>query len=93
MRFHFGLGIGHVYSHHRDAQPDLQQARNTVHVVPADYTGVEGDVQEYNSESEEEDDGTSRVEVIGERFGASTESLLEQFGEMYDSDVDLDYEN
>jgi hypothetical protein len=33
------------------------------------------------------------VEVIGEWFGASTKSLLEQFGEMYDSDVDLDYKN
>jgi hypothetical protein len=66
MRFHFSLGIGHVYSHHRNVQPDLQQARNTVHVVLADYTSVEGDVQEYNSKSEEEDNGTSRVEVIGE---------------------------
>ncbi|KAG1815905.1 hypothetical protein DFJ58DRAFT_739810 [Suillus subalutaceus] len=69
---------------------------STVQVIPAGLTDIKGDVQEYDSESEEGDDGTSRVGVmedIGEWFGASNESLLEQFDEMYDSDVDLDYEN
>lgn len=41
----------------------------------------------------DEDEGTSRVEAVGERFGDSNESLLEQFSDMYESDVDLDYEN
>jgi hypothetical protein len=90
MRFHFGLGVGHVYSHYRGAPAGLQPEVST-NGLPEDETNVDGD--DYESESEEDDESTPRVEVVGERFGDSNESLLEQFDEMYDSDVDLDYEN
>jgi hypothetical protein len=96
MRFHFGLGVGHVYSHYRGAPAGLQPELST-HDISDEDENVEEDVDDYGFESEDEDEdedeGTSRVEAVGERFGDSNESLLEQFAVMYESDVDLDYEN
>jgi hypothetical protein len=92
MRFHFGLGVRHVYSHYRSAPADLLPEGNT-QCIPEDDVDVDGDTDDYDSESQEDDDGASRVEVVGERFGDSNESLSEQFDEMYGSDIDLDYEN
>jgi hypothetical protein len=90
MRFHFGLGVGHVYSHYRGA-PAGPQPEGSTNSVPEDDVDVND--FDYDFETEEEDDSTSRVQVVGEGFGDSNESLLEQFDQMYDSDVDLDYEN
>jgi hypothetical protein len=89
MRFHFGLGVGHVYSHYRGALQPEGSAKG----IPEDDMDFDGEIDDHDSQSEEEEDGTSRVEAVGERFGASNESLLEHFDEMYDSEVDLDYEN
>jgi len=92
MQFHFGLGVGHVYSHYHSAPADLFPEGNT-QCIPKDDVDVDGDTDDYDSELQEDDDGTSRVEVVGERFGDSNESLSEQFNEMYRSNIDLDYEN
>ncbi|KAG1740715.1 hypothetical protein EDD22DRAFT_959142 [Suillus occidentalis] len=89
MRFHFGLGVGHVYSHYRGAPAGLQPEVSTHDISDEDENDEDAD--DYGFESE--DEGISRVEAVGERFGDSDESLLEQFADMYESDVDLDYEN
>ncbi|KAG1835092.1 hypothetical protein EV424DRAFT_1340851 [Suillus variegatus] len=46
----------------------------------------DGEINDHDSQLEEEEDSTLRVEAIGEQFGASNESLLEHFDEMYDSE-------
>jgi hypothetical protein len=79
MHFHFGLGVRHVYSHYCGAPAGLQPEVSTHDISDEDEN--------------DEDEGISRVEAIGERFSDSDESLLEQFADMYESDVDLDYEN
>ncbi|KAG2051221.1 hypothetical protein BDR06DRAFT_973936 [Suillus hirtellus] len=41
-----------------------EELGSAAHFVPADNVADDEDFQEYNSKSEEEDNGTSRVEVI-----------------------------
>jgi hypothetical protein len=107
MRFHFGLGVGHVYSHHR-ATPAEHQREDSAGKDPAGDGDGDGDEDEDEDEDgdgdedrdgdgdgdgdgdEEEDDGANAIE---RRSISSNESLSEQFDEMYDSEVDLDYEN
>ncbi|KAG2343737.1 hypothetical protein BDR05DRAFT_947857 [Suillus weaverae] len=97
MRFHFGLGVGHAYSHHRLTQPELHPEGSAAHAAfthdvedPGEMDGVGG---EEDSEDDNEDDSTESGSDIERRFGSSDESLLDQFNEMYNSNVSLDYEN
>ncbi|KAG2090034.1 uncharacterized protein F5147DRAFT_586925 [Suillus discolor] len=91
MRFHFGLGVGHVYSHCHAMQAGLQQSDTPSHPFltdieePADNMEVD--------EFEYEDEGTENGLDIEESLSSSDELLLEQFDEMYDREVDLYYEN
>jgi hypothetical protein len=98
MRFHFGLGVGHVYSHHRTTQAELQREGSHVQAVfthdvqdPPDSGEIDEDGSEDEDEDEDEDD--AMVGAIGQQFSASDDSLLEEFEEMYDSELVLDYEN
>jgi hypothetical protein len=91
MRFHFGLGVGHTYSHHRTSQAGFQDAY---------LAGFEHDIQDcgdaesHDEDEEEEDSDFERdSEVPEEQFSSSSESLSSEFHEMYDSDLELDYEN
>ncbi|KAG2139299.1 hypothetical protein DEU56DRAFT_755604 [Suillus clintonianus] len=86
MRFHFGLGVGHAYSHHRLTQPELHPEGSTAHAAfthdvedPGEIDGVGG---EEDSEDDDEDDGTESGSDIEQRFGSSDESLLDQFDEI-----------
>jgi hypothetical protein len=91
MRFHFGLGIGHVYSHHRVSQAEPPHRG----VAEQD----DGEVEDNYEEAEEDDcafegeDGEPRVQGVVPLFGSSNDSLVSQFDEMYGSEVELDYEN
>lgn len=91
MRFHYGLGVGHVYSHHRATQVELQQDDITFHASLNDDVEDPTDDTEIHDDTDESD-GTDEGSDIEQPFG-SNESLLDQFDEMYDSEVPLDYEN
>jgi hypothetical protein len=91
MRFHFGLGVGHVYSHHRATQVELQQEDITLHASLNDDVEDPTDDMETHDDTDESD-GTDEGLDIEQPFG-SNESLLDQFDEMYDGEVVLDYEN
>lgn len=97
MRFHFGLGVGHVYSHHRPTQPELQPEGSVTHATLThdDEDLVETDEVENqeDSEDDDEDSSTRGGSDVEQWFSSSNESLLDQFNEMYDSEVSLDYEN
>lgn len=86
MRFHFGLGVGHVFSHYRTptvrdtVSPDIRD--------PCENTEVEGGNEEEDSESEDDEPMVD----YAEQLGSSTESL-DEFEGMYDSELDVDYEN
>jgi hypothetical protein len=91
MHFHFGLGVGHVYSHHCATQVELQWEDNPLHAsFNHDAEGPTDDL-EINDDSDESDDTDGTLDVE-QPFG-SNKSLLDQFDEMYDGEVDLDYEH
>lgn len=62
MRFHFGLGVGHIYSHHRATQTEVQregsavQALFTQDVQDPEHREVDKGEQEEQEEQEEQDD-------------------------------------
>ena len=97
MRFHFGLGVGHVYSHHRPAQPELQPEGSAAHAAFTHDVEDPGEIDEVedqeDSEDDDQDDGTEGGSDVEQWFSSSNESLLDQFDEMYDSEAPLDYEN
>lgn len=91
MRFHFGLGVGHTYSHHRTSQAGSKDA----YLAGFEHNVQDcGDAESHDEDEEEDDSDFERDgEVSEEQFGSSSESLSSEFHEMYDSDLELDYEN
>lgn len=91
MHFHFGLGVGHVYSHKRTLQTESPHRG----VVGQDDSEVNENYEEDEEEdsSSEEEDGYLRAQDVVLPFGFSNESFISQFDEMYGSEVELDYEN
>lgn len=97
MRFHFGLGVGHTYSHYRTSQANSQDKYIAGFLDDVD-TEDDEEVGSHSEDGEEDDaedqqDEGSDSEATEQQFGSSRESLLSQFDEMYDSDLELDYEN
>ncbi|KAG1749279.1 hypothetical protein EDB19DRAFT_1904794 [Suillus lakei] len=98
MCFHFGLGVGHIYSHHSTLQSEPlhgASARQAVIAhdieVPIDNIEVtEGNIED---KEDDEDNEAPRSGGLEQQFGSSNKSLLSQFNEMYDSELELDYEN
>lgn len=93
MRFHFGLGVGHVYSH---LQQDGSTAQSvfTSHVKEHDDdNGSLGDEEEAVQDDEDNENEGLLVDPTERWYGSSQESLIEQYEEMYASELELDYEN
>jgi hypothetical protein len=44
-------------------------------------------------EEDEDEDGTSSELTFKKHFSSSNESLLSQFGQMYDTELEVDYKN
>jgi len=98
MRFHFGLGVGHVYSHCRQTvlQRDgsAAQSVSTPHAREIDDdNGSLGDEEEAAQDDEDDEDEHPLVYPTEQWYGSSQESLIEQYEEMYASELELDYEN
>ncbi|KAG0701858.1 hypothetical protein DFH29DRAFT_999849 [Suillus ampliporus] len=100
MHFHFGLGVGHVYSHHRATQVVVQQddiAAQSVFTrhIREDDEGARnsGEDDEGATDDEDDDDDIPMVDPAEQWYESSQESLLEQYEEMYKSELELDYEN
>jgi hypothetical protein len=91
MQFHFGLGVGHVFSHYSSPQVEVPVTRGVSCVMEEAESGDEE--EEGNSSESEKDDDCSPMVDCDEQFGSSTESLIGEFEEMYDSEVELDYKN
>jgi hypothetical protein len=86
MRYHFGLGVGHVFSHYRT--PPVHVAVSPDSRDLGENTEVEGGNEVEDSESEDDEPMVD----YAEQSGSSTESLNE-FEGMYDFELDVDYEN
>jgi hypothetical protein len=93
MQFHFGLGVGHTYSHHRTSQAESQDEylaglEHNVH----DF-GDDEEVESHDEDEEDNSDCERDSKVAEQQFSSSSESVSSEFDEMYDSDLELDYEN
>ncbi|KAG2063716.1 hypothetical protein BDR04DRAFT_1131029 [Suillus decipiens] len=83
MHFHFGLGVGHA---------GIQQEGTPFH-LPLDVGYPADDVEVDEDDNEDDNEGTKDKLNIEHSPSSSKESLLDSLDEMYDSEVDLDYEN
>ncbi|KAG2159196.1 uncharacterized protein EDB93DRAFT_1245012 [Suillus bovinus] len=97
MHFHFGLGMGHVYSHYRLMHVGLKEGSSNVehhaeNGIEEEYKEYKGKSESEGEDEEREDDGTISGLTLEQHFGASSESLT-HFNDMYDSELELDYEN
>ncbi|KAG2126386.1 hypothetical protein BD769DRAFT_1668376 [Suillus cothurnatus] len=86
MRFHFGFGVNHVYSHYHSMQVEL---REVVTDETKDADEAKG-ADVFEEDEDEDEDGTSGELTFEERFSSSNESLLSQFGQMYDTELECD---
>lgn len=109
MHFHFGLEVGHVYSHYRSMQVETRagdavragaigDGQDTTNITideveVADEVVHENSDEDQDAYEDEEEDGTNGGLTLEQCFSSSDESLLSQFGQMYGSDFELDYEN
>ncbi|KAG2742745.1 hypothetical protein P692DRAFT_20879278 [Suillus brevipes Sb2] len=95
MRFHFGLGVGHVYSHHRNAQAMHQRDDSAVQcrVEESDEEDCQSRDENESMQDDEDDDDVQMMDPAEQWYGSSQESLVEQFEAMYESELELDYEN
>lgn len=100
MCFHFGLGVGYIYSHHCTSESEPLNGASTrpaiiahdIEVPIDNLKVVEGD-EEDEEDSASEDDETSISHGLEQQFGSSNKLLSSQFDEMYNSELELDYEN
>ncbi|KAG1802176.1 uncharacterized protein HD556DRAFT_1438213 [Suillus plorans] len=81
MRFHFGLGVRHVYSHYRTTQAGLQREGTPLHSSLTDDVADPTDDVE-RDEYEYKDDGTEDGLDFEESPSSSNKSLLEQLDEI-----------
>ncbi|KAG1726708.1 uncharacterized protein EDB91DRAFT_1254209 [Suillus paluster] len=93
MRFHYGLGVGHVYSH----QDMLPVGSPSDVSSPQEITvdGREGDEhEEIDSEnSEYEPTGVEEEVLFDQEQNGSTESIIEELDNMFTIEHKLDYES
>lgn len=88
MRFHYGLGVGHVYSHEihtmaTEVESECSEREESETInwqAPAD------------EDEEGEHIGVEEVDFFGQERNGSTESLIEALDEMFNGHV-FDYEN
>ncbi|KAG1875745.1 hypothetical protein F4604DRAFT_1924809 [Suillus subluteus] len=98
MRFHYGLGVGHVYSHQADTF--LTQATpRPITQMPAQTEDVYLDngerYQAAADEGDEEDDhvGAEELDFFDQGLNASMVSLSLALDDMFPIDHTFDYEN
>jgi hypothetical protein len=102
MRFHYGLGVGHAYSHRPGILESLDSVPHLAAQTDGEFMGTEQSLTETThwqhpaDEEDEEDDEHVGVEEsfpFEQRRNGSTETLIEALEEMYTTDHALDYEN
>lgn len=88
MQFHFGLGVGHVFSHYCSPQAQVATTCGSSHAEESEHR----DENESDSDSDKDNDCAPMINCT-EQLGSSVKSLIGEFEGMYNSELDLDYEN
>jgi hypothetical protein len=98
MRFHYGLGVGHVYSRQANIllrqgtpRPITQTPEETEHV----YLASRERHQAADDEEEDEDDhvGVEEIDFFDQGLNASTASLSLALDDMFPVDHTFDYKD
>ncbi|KAG2125097.1 hypothetical protein DEU56DRAFT_759432 [Suillus clintonianus] len=101
MRFHYGLGVGHVYSHEERAYPFTQTTAWTEN-EPSEsgdtlrnthWRGPANDDSDDEPGDDEDHVGAEELGFFDQGFDASTESLTQALDEMFTASHTFDYEN
>lgn len=96
MRFHYGLGVGHVYSHEVMDTASAPGAPATIQLDSEDSETEEVLSTNNNFQALEDDEhdhaGAEEVNLFEQDRNGSTESLIEALEEMYTDHV-FDYED
>lgn len=98
MRFHYGLGVGHVYSHEAGV---VETTVRTEHepsesggLMERTHCQISGDDEQDEDEDDDEDYvGAEEHGFFDQAVNASTESLMQALDEMFLAGHTFDYEN
>jgi hypothetical protein len=99
MRFHYGLGVGHVYSHEPRPCPITQA---TVHEPLESRETLSKSMHRRGPTDDDDDDeqgddhdyvGAEELGFFDQGLDASTESLIQALDEMFTINHTFDYEN
>jgi hypothetical protein len=80
MRFHYGLGVGHVYSHEDALGPPPKPT--SLDEAPCNEQ-VGGDEDELEDEWEDDHTGVEEGELFDQEKNESSESVLEELDDMF----------
>lgn len=90
MRFHYGLGVGHVYSH-QDMLP-ADSPSDTSCSQEITFDGRDGDEETEDENSEYENEGVEEDVLFDQEQNGSTPSMIEELDNMFADGLELDYE-
>lgn len=95
MRFHYSLGVGHMYSHEARAIASAQGITTTR--LDDEHSETEEILQTTTDFQDPEDEehnhvGVEEVNLFGQEQNGSTDSLVQALEEMYTDHV-FDYED
>lgn len=104
MRFHFGLGVGHVYSHDTEKYlcstqgaprlPTTQAGHGYLEREEGLWDTTNGEAPGNGEEGEEgEHIAVEELNHFQQEQNGSTESLIDALDEMFSTDHAFDYEN
>lgn len=101
MRFHYGFGVGHLYSHNvrvvETPSPITQTATQTAD-EHLESGGSLGEPTQWQATADEEDIDDAQIgaeehDFFDHGLNASTESLIDELDEMFAAGHIFDYEN
>jgi hypothetical protein len=93
MRYHYGLGVGHVYSHEARIAKAIPVTTQTENERTEREESLEEIAEgEEDEEDEEEHVGVEELTCFQQEQNGSTESLVEALDEMF-TNHEYDYEN
>lgn len=89
MRFHYGLGVGHIYSHEEAVHPPP----NTIGLneIPCN-TQVDADEDELDDALEDDHTGVEEGDLFDQEKNGSSESIMEELDNMF-VQHEYDYES
>lgn len=91
MRFHYGLGVGHIYSHDEALHPPPNTIGLDEIQVPCNAQ-VDGSEDELDDALEDDHTGVEEGDLFDQEKNESSESIVEELDDMF-VQHEYDYES